>query len=186
MFVYKVTNVSENKSYIDIMNRSLTPNEVLMELSENPSIPQSLKSDIDRLGIENFKIESLERVMGSINRLLGARDRFIAELDPWYNKCDEGEPTPTIITDTPKQSISKTKQKSSNLGKSLPEEWKLHIKNSCSTRKSVRCIETDEVFNSVTDAASHFGVGTGSITKVCRGTSKTCKGYHFEFVDKEA
>lgn len=73
--------------------------------------------------------------------------------------------------------------------------------------KKVRCIETGEIFNSITQAAKQFNCNVGNISKVVNKKhltikekyfskkkqatkellhhciSKTCKGYHFEFVD---
>lgn len=48
--------------------------------------------------------------------------------------------------------------------------------------KSVRCIETGQIFESVTIAAKEMGLDQGNISNVCNGKYKTTKGFHFEFV----
>jgi len=49
--------------------------------------------------------------------------------------------------------------------------------------RPVRCIDTGEVFKSLTDAANNVGLTQGSkIGDVCRGIRKTAKGCKWEFV----
>ncbi len=50
--------------------------------------------------------------------------------------------------------------------------------------KPVICIDTGEVFASVTDAAEHFGVHWTCMSSVIRGRSKTCKGKRFCLLSK--
>lgn len=49
--------------------------------------------------------------------------------------------------------------------------------------RKVRCIETGEVFPSLSEAGRTMGVRDTSIRKACVGTHKTCKGFHWEFVE---
>jgi group I intron endonuclease len=58
-------------------------------------------------------------------------------------------------------------------------------KNSGKSKK-VRCIETNEIFNSETEACQKYGYSTGSIGKVCNGQRKTIHNKHWEWIlDKE-
>lgn len=50
-------------------------------------------------------------------------------------------------------------------------------------RHKVRCIETGEVFNSISEAAEVTGVRYGGICNCCRGAQYTSGGYHWEYVD---
>lgn len=50
--------------------------------------------------------------------------------------------------------------------------------------KPVICVDTGEVFASITDAAEHFGVTSSNISHAVRGIQKTCKGKRFCFVSK--
>lgn len=47
--------------------------------------------------------------------------------------------------------------------------------------KSVRCIETGEVFDKMEDAAKSVGVSGGMITMAVKGKRKTAGGYHWEY-----
>lgn len=47
---------------------------------------------------------------------------------------------------------------------------------------SVRCIEDDKVFNSITEAASEYGITVSTLSGHLHGRQHTCKGKHFEFV----
>lgn len=48
--------------------------------------------------------------------------------------------------------------------------------------KKVRCVETDEVFDSITIAAKEKGLCKTGISNVCKGKSNHVGGYHFEFI----
>lgn len=55
-----------------------------------------------------------------------------------------------------------------------------------SSRKKVKCIETEEVFNSVTEAALACGSKCSAhIGQVCNGKRKTAFGKHWEWIVKE-
>ena len=51
--------------------------------------------------------------------------------------------------------------------------------------KKVRCIETGKIFESGAECAREMGLDASHISKVCRGVSKSHKGFHFEFVIEE-
>lgn len=51
------------------------------------------------------------------------------------------------------------------------------------TKKRVRCVDTDELFESINEAAASKGVSAAKITAVCRGRRKTCGGLGWEYAD---
>lgn len=56
-------------------------------------------------------------------------------------------------------------------------------------KKKVRCIETNEVFDSITQASEKTKIDLSSIASCCRGKLKSTHGLHWEFVheaDKQA
>lgn len=50
-------------------------------------------------------------------------------------------------------------------------------------KKSIYCVELDEIFDSATDASRELGISLSHISDCCRGTRKTCGGYHWQFAD---
>lgn len=51
------------------------------------------------------------------------------------------------------------------------------------TTKKVMCIETGDIFNSVTEASVFVNKDGSAISACCRGKQKTCGGYHWRYVD---
>ena len=49
--------------------------------------------------------------------------------------------------------------------------------------KRVMCVETQEVFESVTKASEWCDAPTTNISAVCKGKRRTAKGYHWEYVE---
>lgn len=62
-------------------------------------------------------------------------------------------------------------------------QWMTHADNLRKAHnKSVKCLETNEVFESATIAAEKMNLDKNSVSRVCRGKQKTTGRYHFEFV----
>jgi hypothetical protein len=50
-------------------------------------------------------------------------------------------------------------------------------------KREVKCIETQQIFNSLSAAAEWANLSsTGGISQCCNGKRKTAGGYHWEFV----
>lgn len=47
--------------------------------------------------------------------------------------------------------------------------------------KKVKCIETEQIFSSIKEAAEFIGIDRSNISAVCNGRRHTTGGYHFEF-----
>lgn len=73
--------------------------------------------------------------------------------------------------------------------KEHPEEMlqmrRINAKKASDARKrKVQCIETQEIFESATEAARQVPhTSQGKICMVCRGQRNTCGGYHWKYVD---
>lgn len=52
-----------------------------------------------------------------------------------------------------------------------------------SIRRSVICIDTGDVFDSVKTAADHFGIFPSNITTCCKGRLKSIHGLHFKYCE---
>ena len=51
-------------------------------------------------------------------------------------------------------------------------------------KKRVRCVDTGEVFESITEAANRYNISVGNICKCCTGYLDTTAGMQWEYVDK--
>lgn len=49
--------------------------------------------------------------------------------------------------------------------------------------KKVQCIETGEIFNSVTEAAIFVNRGVNALSMCLTGRNKSCAGYHWKYVE---
>ena len=49
-------------------------------------------------------------------------------------------------------------------------------------RRSVRCIETGEVFNSIKEAGKEKGFNPSHVSEVCLGKRNLAGGYRWEYV----
>lgn len=53
-------------------------------------------------------------------------------------------------------------------------------------QKQVLCVETNQHYNSIKEAAADKGICASHIGEVCKGKRKTCGGYHWCFVGGDA
>lgn len=64
-------------------------------------------------------------------------------------------------------------------GKKFSEEHKRKLSQNSAWAKSVRCIETGEIFSSALQASKNLGLkSSAGISKCCKGQNKTAGGYH--------
>lgn len=56
-------------------------------------------------------------------------------------------------------------------------------KTAAPQRKMVICVETGEIFNSISEAALKVNSSTSPISKVCNGKQKTCKGFTWKYFE---
>lgn len=50
-------------------------------------------------------------------------------------------------------------------------------------KRKVYCIELQKTFNSINACAREFGTCASNIISACNGRLKSCKGYHFKYVE---
>ena len=74
-------------------------------------------------------------------------------------------------------------------------EWVTHGDNlkhgTCQERKGksrgkrVKCVNTGQIFNSTRQAEKETGIHHTTISRICRGILKDCRGFVFEFVEEK-
>lgn len=75
----------------------------------------------------------------------------------------------------------KAKLTAVRMGKKLTTEHKQNIAATTKTRKPVLCIETGQIFPSVSAVMRHLNVPHASVNQAIR-KGRRCKGYHFRFL----
>ena len=78
------------------------------------------------------------------------------------------------LTDTHKRNIAAASKK-----RGVPQVTRDASKDAC--MKYVRCIETCEVFRSLSDASDAYGISLSYLSACCNGKRKHAKGLHWEF-----
>lgn len=86
--------------------------------------------------------------------------------------------------------ISCSGEKNGMYGKNHNEETKKKISLAVSGRNSgkakrVICLETNQIFDTATEASNYFGVHRNTISQCCLGKIKTVKDKHFEYLQEE-
>ena len=49
--------------------------------------------------------------------------------------------------------------------------------------KKILCIETEEEFNTITEASQKYNISNANISACCRGKRITAGGYHWHYID---
>jgi group I intron endonuclease len=104
-----------------------------------------------------------------------------------YNLTSGGDGLNGIkLTQEHKEKISKSMKGKIpyNKGKKMSAEQHAKLILTRKTKK-VRCIETNEIFNSLKEASNKFQFDMRYISNVCRGINRSTHGYHFEFIGGE-
>lgn len=189
--IYKITNTITGQFYI---GKSVDINRRWIEhKTPKANGNDSLHSDMQKYGLENFKFEIIEECEEKL--LLKRELHYIKTLKPFYNTVGN-----KLSPETKKKISASTKK----WWDGLPEEKKQFVINnnlkgpakghivSSKTRKKiskkiseiqkqkVRCIETGEVFNSIGDFEKSVGACTGTCAAYWKGKIKSVKGYHIE------
>lgn len=78
---------------------------------------------------------------------------------------------------------TREKIRQANIGKKLSDEHKRKIgeKSKGRTSKKVINLDTELIFNNITEASSFYNLDTASISKVCKGKRKICGGYRWSY-----
>ena len=85
---------------------------------------------------------------------------------------------------------TRAKLRAANLGKKQSTETiakratkiSKAMKGNRNGNKPVRAVELNKEFSSVKEAASFVGVNPGQVTAALKGRNKTCRGYHWEYL----
>lgn len=177
-FVYKTTNLLNGKIYI---GQHTTENPDDGYMGSGVYLQKAIKED----GKENFTREIISWA-DSKKDLDHAEEFFIKHYiqkvgkSRMYNATEHAGGV-DYHTDESKKKMSAVKK-----GHTVSEEHKQKIsiicKNHPALSKKVLCVETGEIYPSISEACRQTGAYQGSISNVCIGKYKTAGGFHWKFV----
>ena len=154
--VYLLTDLTNSKKYVGKTTQMLKIRLSAHKCNKKTRIGRAIRSH----GWENFKVEILEECTTEAE--LDEREMY------WIKTLNTRHPNGYNLTDGGEGST----------GRKCSEKVRTnHYK------RAVRCIDTNEVFSSVKDAAEHLKISTNSICKVCHGIAIRAGGLKFEYVD---
>ena len=206
MIIYKITNLLNYKVYVGQTKRTLE--ERMSEHKRKGRLP--IDYAIKKYGIDNFSVEIID-VAESQKELDAKEIKWVAFYNcvtpNGYNltkgskrtfgykhseqakeKMSKAKAEAYLGSGNPffgKHHSESQKRKWSMLRKGmkhLTDEQIANIRKS-HFKKSVRCIETNEVFNTIKEAAEKYKIKATHITRVCKGKRNMTGGYHWEYVD---
>lgn len=175
--IYKIENVVNGKAYIGqtVRKPKYRINRHLTSLREGTHYNTYLQRAYDKYGENSFKVDVLEKVPQTE---LDERERhwisYYRNTNGAYNSESGGNKLKTHSKETRKKISIATKKALSN-----PEvRSKLGLKGSSNPNASkVICINTGEVFETMTEAANKFNLNRTQIFEVCNGNYKSA-GYY--------
>lgn len=101
-------------------------------------------------------------------------------IQPKESKTKYDDNGKRIFSDEHKRKISESLK-----GIERSAEVRLNMsKAQTKTKRPVRCIDTGEKFESITDASKKFNISKTLIVRVCKGQNQTAKGLKFEYINK--
>lgn len=152
-----------------------------------------LHRDIQEKGIDNFDFSLIEEC--SIDDLNHKELQYIKKYKPYYNTIGKEVPKEIrkrisngtkkwwdSLPQEKKEFVIKNNLKGPAKGHTVPKitREKISIKVSEIQKQKVRCVETNEIFDSVSDFEKSVGACTGTCAAYWKGKIKSVKGYHVE------
>jgi group I intron endonuclease len=156
LLIYKITNIKNGKIYIGMTSKSLE-RRVWSHFNDKGSGTAFLSKAIKKHGRENFKYEQID----SANTLeeLAIKEIF------WISHLNSRHPS----------GYNFTAGGSGGRNDASVEAHKIPIK----------CLETGEIFGSITLAANKLSLSITKVSAVCAGRRDSTGGFSFEYLDEQ-
>ena len=211
MIIYKCTNNINNKIYIGLTTKTLEwrikkhKDDYKRKIQDKNHLYRAMR----KYGFENFSWEIIDTA--TTKEELSEKERYWIKYydcfdnkDKGYNSTSGGETCYELTEEQRRERSERVKGEKNPMygvpspmkGKSLSSEHKAKISealkksvrphvigsNNPSARK-VRNVDTGETFNSMKEASEKYPSSkVNGICSVCKGRSKTCGGYRWEYV----
>lgn len=174
--IYCARNIKNNKRYIGQTIKSLNARIKLHYYSESCTLFHRALMKYEK---EDWEWTVLD--IGEAGQELSEKEQYWIQYYDTYNNPDKG--------------YNLTKGGEGSVGVIISEEHKQRTRNTMleiktnhyapkqqSANKPVRCIETDETFLSISEAARKTSLLNNTIRKAAEDITKTAGGYHWEFL----
>lgn len=156
--IYMITCIANHKRYI---GQSIDIKRRFNQHRRKP--PYQMREDFERFGVDAFKFEILEECAS--NELDKKETAYMNELQPEYNIKTEGRG----ISDEAREKLRKLQT-----GRKRP-----------TISRQVKCVETCEVFESISAAAKCCNFPAPNLVMLLKGKGRTAGGYHWIYADED-
>lgn len=156
--IYMITCMVNSKRYV---GQSIDIKRRFGQHRRQP--PHQMREDFEQYGIGAFKFEILEEC--APEELDRKETAYMNALQPEYNIRTEGHG----ISDEAREKLRKQRT-----GKKRPD-----------ISRRVKCVETGEVFESITAAAKWCNVPAPCLCMLLSGKGRTIGGYHWIYADED-
>ena len=210
MEIYKIKNDYNNQVYRGktVTTMQKRKNQHLCQLDDNTAIHNAIKKH----GIEHFTWEVVESGIQTKEELVEREKYWISYFDSYYNgynmtqggeggngthaenlkiwrknNPDKMEKIIDNLLEWRKNHPDEVKENNLKGAQTRKEKYGKDItkKANEASRKKVKCIETNIVYNSAKEAALACGSKGGAhIGQVCNGKRLTAFGYHWEWIQE--
>lgn len=199
MWIYKITNLINNKVYIGQTRRSVEDrwrDHCTLTKSKHKSL---IRLAIAKYGQNSFKIEIID-TCSSLDELNTKESLYIQQYDclsPNGYNLDSGGKAYNVHPDSKKKMSlakigkssvhtieSRIKLSKSKTGIKFSDNHKAALSKVRKDKKSVKCIETATVYESYSHAARALGITVQRVSQCANGKRKSAHGYHFEAVNE--
>ena len=170
--IYKITNTITGDFYI---GQTRDFERRIRGHKNNP--PSNMKDDVQEYGWNAFKFEILEECF--IEDLARLEEQFIKTLNPPYNIRHSLQDMTEVcgkISES-RKGIKFSQEHRKNIQKRMREQAVDLF------AKSVVCLETQEVFESMVEAAAKLGIKPQNISAALHGRQNTAGGYTWKYAD---
>ena len=154
--IYQIVCTKNGKNYV---GQSVDIKRRFTQHKRKPS--SKMLDDFKLFGVDAFKFEILEEC--DVTRLNERENFYLNTLKPVYNIRTEGRG----ISDKARGKLRKLQT-----GKKRPN-----------ISRKVKCVETGEIFDSITAAAQWCSVPCSTISVLLTGKGRTTGGYHWIYAD---
>jgi group I intron endonuclease len=186
-YIYKITNLINGSYYIGKTSKSSEYRfeEHKADSKKAKNKHRHLYRAFNKYGVDNFIVETIATCIDNDDAI--ELEKFYIKFtnsykdNRHYNMSPGGDGGSGKCSDETKAKIGKA-----NSGRIFSEATREKMSKSSyrhpASCRPVRCIDTDEVFETVNSACDKYGLHRSNIAKVCQGKLKTTGGFRWAYI----